>query len=135
MGPEEFFHRNRVISTKEMFEMRVKSLDWMLDCYNRGTIRRKTIVNLIPLQDLYTILDHLEEIERYEDCMIIKEVIDTIYLKLDTNIENMSKKKRLEVIKNLENTLFKESLKVGGGNKELMIKLQAKLDKAKSNGK
>lgn len=115
--------------------MRVKSLDWMLDCYNRGTIRRKTIVNLIPLQDLYTILDHLEEIERYEDCMIIKEVIDTIYLKLDTNIENMSKKKRLEVIKNLENTLFKESLKVGGGNKELMIKLQAKLDKAKSNGK
>lgn len=135
MGPEEFFHRNRVISTKEMFEMRVKSLDWMLDCYNNGTIRRKTIVNLIPLQDLYTILDHLEEIERYEDCMIIKEVIDTIYLKLDTNIENMSKKKRLEVIKNLENTLFKESLKVGGGNKELMIKLQAKLDKAKSNGK
>ncbi len=47
----------------------------------------------------------------------------------------MSKKKRLEVIKNLENTLFKESLKVGGGNKELMVKLQAKLDKAKSNGK
>lgn len=135
MGPEEFFHRNRVISTKEMFEMRVKSLDWMLDCYKNGTIRRKTIVNLIPLQDLYTILEHLEEIERYEDCMIIKEVIDTIYLKLDTNIENMSKKKRLEVIKNLENTLFKESLKVGGGNKELMIKLQAKLDKAKSNGK
>ena len=135
MGPEEFFHRNRVISTKEMFEMRVKSLDWMLDCYKNGTIRRKTIVNLIPLQDLYTILEHLEEIERYEDCMIIKEVIDTIYLKLDTNIENMSKKKRLEVIKNLENTLFKESLKVGGGNKELMVKLQAKLDKAKSNGK
>jgi hypothetical protein len=47
----------------------------------------------------------------------------------------MSKKKRLEIIKNLENTIFKESLKVGGGNKELMVKLQVKLDKVKSNGK
>ena len=135
MGPEEFFHRNQLISKKEIFEMRVKSLDWMLDCFKKGTIRRQTIVNLIPLQDLYKLLDHLEEIERYEDCIIIKEVIDAIYFKIDTNIDNISKKKRLEVIKNLENTLFKESLKIGGGNKELMIKLQEKLDKAKSNGK
>jgi hypothetical protein len=94
MSPEEFFHRNQIVSKKEIFEMRVKSLDWMLGCFKRGTIRRNTIVNLIPLEDLYGLLEHLEEIERYEDCIIIKEVIDTIYFKIDTNIDNMSKKKR-----------------------------------------
>jgi hypothetical protein len=47
----------------------------------------------------------------------------------------MTKKKltktqrKTEVIKNLSNTIHKESLKVGGGNKELMKKFQEKLDK------
>ena len=59
--------------------MRVRSLEWMLDCYNEGTIRKKTIVNLIPLQNLYEVLKHMEELERYEECVTIKKVIDTIY--------------------------------------------------------
>lgn len=79
MGPEEFFHRNRLIDRSELFEMRVRSLEWMLDCYNKGTIRRKTIINLIPLQSLHEILKYMENEERYEDCIIIKDVIDIIY--------------------------------------------------------
>ena len=106
MGPEEFFHRNQLISKKEIFEMRVKSLDWMLDCFKKGTIRRQTIVNLIPLQDLYKLLDHLEEIERYEDCIIIKEVIDAIYFKIDTNIDNMSKKETIRSNQKLRKHTF-----------------------------
>lgn len=79
MGPEEFFHRSRLINEQELFEMRVRSLDWMLGCYEKGTIRKKTIINLIPLENLHDLLKHMEDVERYEDCVIIKKVIDTIY--------------------------------------------------------
>lgn len=79
MGPEEFFHRNRLVNKKELFEMRVRSLEWMMQCHKEGTIRKRTIVNLIPLGNLEILLEHMEERERYEDCAIIKEVIDTIY--------------------------------------------------------
>ena len=41
MGPEEFFHRSRLIDENEIFEMRVRSLSWMMDCYQKGTIRSK----------------------------------------------------------------------------------------------
>lgn len=79
MNPEEFFERYQLISKTELFEMRIRSLEWMLGCYNAGTIRRNTIVNLIPLQTLNELLIDMEVEERYEDCIIIKEVIDTIY--------------------------------------------------------
>jgi hypothetical protein len=36
-------------------------------------------VNLIPLGNLEILLEHMEGRERYEDCAIIKEVIDTVY--------------------------------------------------------
>ena len=80
MGPEEFFHRNRLTDRTTMSEMRVKSLEWMLACYNKGTIRKRTIVNLIPIESLVELLEYMEEKERYEDCAIIKEVMDTIYV-------------------------------------------------------
>lgn len=79
MGPEEFFHRNNIINKSEIFEMRVRSLEWMLGCYKKGTIRKATIVNLIPLGNLQILLKHMEGRERYEDCAIIKEVMDTVY--------------------------------------------------------
>lgn len=79
MGPEEFFHKNRLIAEDELFEMRVRSLEWMLDCYKNGKIRKRTIINLIPLANLQSLLEYMVEEERYENCIIIKEVIDTIY--------------------------------------------------------
>ena len=79
--------------------------------YNKGTIRRRTIINLIPLQNLYELLNHMEEVERYEDCMIIKEVIDTIYEQNNIKPNTMSKKRREEIIGLLTNTIQKEKEK------------------------
>jgi len=129
MGPEEFFHRNRLINENELFEMRVKSLDWMLGCYKNGTIRRRTIMNLIPLENLYDLLKHMEEIERYEDCIIIKDVIDIIYTQ--TKQIHMSTKKQKEIIGLLENTINSEKEKYGGGNTEVIEKLEKKLNQVK----
>lgn len=78
MGPEEFYYRDRINQTNT-FEMRIVSLQWMLDCYRRGTIRRNTILNLIPDIQLIEMLQWLEDEERYEDCVIIKNVLDEIY--------------------------------------------------------
>jgi len=129
MGPEEFFHRNRLINENELFEMRVKSLNWMLGCYKNGTIRRRTIMNLIPLENLYDLLKHMEEIERYEDCIIIKDVIDIIYTQ--TKQIHMSTKKQKEIIGLLENTINSEKEKYGGGNTEVIEKLEKKLNQVK----
>jgi len=130
MGPEEFFHRNRLINENELFEMRVRSLEWMLGCFKNGTIRRRTIVNLIPLANLYDLLKHMEDLERYEDCIIVKEVIDTVYVQTNL-INNMSTKKQKEIISLLEETINSEKEKVGGGNTELIEKLEKKLVQVK----
>lgn len=130
MGPEEFFHRNRLINENELFEMRVRSLEWMLGCFKNGTIRRRTIVNLIPLANLYDLLKHMENLERYEDCIIIKDVIDTVYEQTNL-INNMSTKKQKEIISLLESTINSEKEKVGGGNTELIEKLEKKLVQVK----
>ncbi len=129
MTPEEYYYRNKLKGFNEeaLFEMRVKSLEWMLGCYKKGTIRRRTIVNLIPLGNLYDLLHHMEGIERYEDCQIIKEVIDTIY-EQNHKDSDMSKKRKLEIIGLLENTIRKEQEKKGGGNKDLIEKLSEKLE-------
>ena len=112
MTPEEFYKKDRLMrySHESLKEMRVKSLSWMLDCYRRGTIRRNTIINLIPLQNLYSLLKDMEERERYEDCAVIKSVIDEIYeQKINFNV--MSKKRRNEIIGLLENTINTEKQK------------------------
>jgi hypothetical protein len=51
----------------------------MLGCFEKGTIRKQTIINLIPLDGLFDLLEWLEEKERYEDCLTVKTIIDTIY--------------------------------------------------------
>jgi len=50
-----------------------------LGCFEQGTIRKRTIVNLIPLSELNTLLEWLEEQERYEECQTVKTVIEKIY--------------------------------------------------------
>tara|TARA_B100000780_G_scaffold109909_1_gene76856 strand:+ start:362 stop:625 length:264 start_codon:yes stop_codon:yes gene_type:complete len=79
MTPEDY-HRGQFRPSKTaMFDMRIKSLKWMLNCYKDGTIRRRTIIGLIPITQLYDLLGYLEELERYEECSIVKEIIDIIY--------------------------------------------------------
>ena len=128
MTPEEYYYRNKLkkYSQQSLFEMRVKSLEWMLSGVNKGTIRRNTIVNLIPLASLYELIHHMEGEERYEDCQIIKTVIDTIYE--HDKKSNMSLKRKKEIIRLLENTIKTESEKKGGGNRELIVKLSNKLE-------
>ena len=132
MTPEEFYWRNKLTNQEYMKEIRIRSLSWMLECYERGTIRRRTIKGLIPEESLVSLLGEMEEKERYEDCVVIKEVIDRIYHPLEFNPETMSKKRQKEIIQLLENTLLQESQKPNGGSKELVESLTKKLEQVKN---
>ncbi len=81
MTPEEYYYKYIHPKTDKsaIYDMRIKSLAWMLECHKKGTIRAKTIINLIPVGQLYDLLDYLEQLERYEECMTVKEIIDLIY--------------------------------------------------------
>ena len=79
MTPEEFYWHEKLKNRIDYFDVRVRSIGWVLDCYNRGTIRKSTIKSLLSEADLEEILQKLEELERYEDCITIKELIDLIY--------------------------------------------------------
>jgi len=79
MTPEEFYWKEKLQGRPDLFDVRVQSIGWVLDCFNRGTIRKRTIKSLITESDLRQILDKLEYLERYEDCITIKELIDLIY--------------------------------------------------------
>jgi hypothetical protein len=78
MTPEEFYWKDK-IQNLDLTEVRLNSLGWVLDCYNRGTIRKRTIKQLIPKQSLDELLKEMEDLERYEDCITIKELLDIIY--------------------------------------------------------
>lgn len=89
MTPEEYYYRNIPIHNKSaIYDMRIKSLKWMLGCFKSGTIRKRTIIALIPITQLYDLLEYLEELERYEECSIVKEIIDLIY---NSNIKTTMK--------------------------------------------
>ena len=78
MTPEEFYWKEK-IQNLNLTEVRLNSLSWVLDCYNRGTIRKRTIKQLIPKHSLDNLLKEMENLERYEDCITIKELLDSIY--------------------------------------------------------
>ena len=79
MTPEEYYWKEKLRGRPDLFDTRVKSIGWVLDCFNRGTIRKRTIKSIISESDLNEILERLVEMERYEDCITIKELIDLIY--------------------------------------------------------
>lgn len=78
MTSEEFYWKDK-IQNLDLTEVRLNSLGWVLDCYNRGTIRKRTIKQLIPKGSLENLLIQMEDLERYEDCITIKELLDIIY--------------------------------------------------------
>ena len=45
----------------------------------KGTIRKRTIVGLIPKEQLVDLLVWLEDLERYEECITVKKVLDKVY--------------------------------------------------------
>lgn len=81
MKPEEFYHLNKLTNKEYMREIRIKSFAWLLDCFDRGTIRKNTIINLIAESDLIHLLKELEDEERYEDCALLRDILDKIYTK------------------------------------------------------
>lgn len=78
MTPEEFYYMDNV-QKAFIFEMRVSSLGWLLDCFRSKKIRKTTIVNLIQETQLTEILDYLLEQERYEECAIVRDILNEIY--------------------------------------------------------
>jgi len=90
MGPEEFYHLSHLSNRKYLREIRIKSLAWMLECFEKGTIRKRTIVNLIPKDDLVELMHELETEEKYETCAVIKKILEKIYIQ---NVAKNTKRK------------------------------------------
>ena len=59
--------------------MKVNHLEWVLSCHRSGKIRTQTIQGLIPLESLYGCLEILEELEEYEHCQTIGDIILECY--------------------------------------------------------
>ena len=80
MGPEEFHYLDKFSNEyfKNMREVRISSLYWVWDNLNsnRATIKRSTIIELIPYQSLHQLLSELVEEERYEDCVVVRDIME-----------------------------------------------------------
>ena len=68
--------------------IRVQSLGWVLDSFRRGTIKRSTIVELIPYSSLNSLLSELEGEELYEDCQVVFNLMNEIYKENEKRNEN-----------------------------------------------
>jgi protein-arginine kinase activator protein McsA len=80
MTPEEFYHIDKLGNKNEtLLEMRIRSLGWVLDCFRNGKIRKQTITGLIDREKLDEVLDYLLEEERYEDCAIVRDILEEVY--------------------------------------------------------
>ena len=80
MGPEEFHYMDKFSNQyfRNMREVRISSLYWVWDnlSSNSGSIRRETIIELIPYQSLEKLLSELVEEERYEDCVVVRDIMN-----------------------------------------------------------
>ena len=79
MGPEEFHYLDKFSNEyfKNIREVRITSLYWVWDNLqaNSGSIRTKTVIELIPYPSLSLLLSELEEEERYEDCKVVWDIM------------------------------------------------------------
>lgn len=80
MGPEEFHYLDKFNNEyfRNMREVRISSLYWVWDnlSSNSGSIRRKTIIELIPYKSLSQLLSELVDEERYEDCVVVRDIME-----------------------------------------------------------
>jgi protein-arginine kinase activator protein McsA len=80
MSPEEFHYLDKFSNEyfRNMREVRISSLYWVWDNLNsnRGTIKRTTIISLIPYTSLSQLLTELVEEERYEDCSVVRDIME-----------------------------------------------------------
>jgi hypothetical protein len=80
MGPEEFHYLDKFNNDyfRNMREVRITSLYWVWDNLNseRSTIKRSTIIELIPYTSLSQLLSELVDEERYEDCVVVRDIME-----------------------------------------------------------
>ena len=80
MSPEEFHYLDKFSNEyfRNMREVRISSLYWVWDNLNsnRATIKRSTIISLIPYTSLSQLLTELVEEERYEDCSVVRDIME-----------------------------------------------------------
>jgi hypothetical protein len=74
----KFYHMDE-LDIKQLRWIRVQSLGWVLESFRRGTIKRSTIVELIPYSSLNSLLSELTEEELYEDCQVVFNLMNEIY--------------------------------------------------------
>ena len=91
MGPEEFHYLDKFNNEyfRNMREVRISSLYWVWDNLqnnNSGSIRRETVIELIPYPSLSLLLSELEEEERYEDCKVVWDIMK-LYKENEKNTE------------------------------------------------
>tara|TARA_R110000868_G_scaffold66610_2_gene198347 strand:+ start:135 stop:425 length:291 start_codon:yes stop_codon:yes gene_type:complete len=90
MSSEEFHYLDKFSNDyfRNMREVRISSLLWVWDnlANNSGSIKRKTIIELIPYTSLETLLTELESEERYEDCVVVRDIMN-LYQKNEQNGE------------------------------------------------
>ena len=90
MGPEEFHYLDKFNNEyfRNMREVRISSLYWVWDNLQsrKGTIKRSTIVELIPYKSLSQLLDELVDEERYEDCVVVRDIME-LYTENERNGE------------------------------------------------
>jgi hypothetical protein len=80
MGPEEFHYLDKFNNEyfQNMREVRISSLYWVWDNLNssQATIKRSTIIELIPYTSLSQLLSELVDEERYEDCVVVRDIME-----------------------------------------------------------
>ena len=82
MTPEEYFYFEEIIEREEWDIKLLTHLDklpWVLEMHREGRIRTSTIIEVIPLNALYRCLDTLEELEEYEYCGVVWQMILECY--------------------------------------------------------
>ena len=84
MTPEEYYHMEDYTDIEPrdwetLLLLKIDHLSWVLSCHRSGKIRTKTIQGLIPLESLYGCLEMLIELEEYEHCETVWNLILECY--------------------------------------------------------
>lgn len=84
MGPEEYYHMEDYLEIypqdwEVLLLQKIDHLPWVLSNHRNGKIRTETIQGLIPLDALYGCLLTLTELEEYEHCEVVWNLILECY--------------------------------------------------------
>jgi hypothetical protein len=82
MNPQEYYYMGEYGDTEDIDSLlfsKVTHLSWVLGCYRQGSIRSTTIRELIPLSSLQRLLIRMEELNEFEMCTTILDMMIECY--------------------------------------------------------